>query len=491
MATVTTVDRRTPVLVGVAGVTGDAEPVELMAEALRAAAVDAGAPSLPAAIDRIAVPKGTWAYPDPARLVGERVGATDARTCLGEVGISQQTLVSRALRAVAAGESEVSVVVGGEARRWARRPGATETLQPGAVPDVLLAREPDFFAAPEMAVGMLVPPVQQYAVVENALGHHEGRTPAQLRDEIAGLWERYNMVARGNPAAAFREPRTAEAVGTPTPENRPLAFPYHKWHASQWTVDQAAALIVCSAEVARRHGIPADRWVFPVVGVDANHSVSLSRRRQLHRWPAMEVLGRAAALRIGRPLAEVEVIEVYSCFPSAVRVQQRELGLPPDGTPTVTGGMAFAGGPFNNFTYQATAAVVERLRERPGTLGVVTTVSGFLTKPGLAVWTTEPDGMPPLIDDLTEAAAAATPTVEVLAEHHGPATVASFTVTYDQMDPVRVVAVADVDEAGAVDDGRGGRRCVAVAEDRGLASQVIAGGFIGQTIGVDGLTFTA
>ena len=43
-----------------------------MALALEAAAADAGAPSLLAAVDRIAVPQGTWSYADPARLVADR-----------------------------------------------------------------------------------------------------------------------------------------------------------------------------------------------------------------------------------------------------------------------------------------------------------------------------------------------------------------------------------------------------------------------------------
>ena len=70
---------------------------------------------------------------------------------------------------------------------------------------------------------------------------------------------------------------------------------------------------------------------------------------------------------------EIEVVELYSCFPSAVRVQQRALGLPLDGTPTVTGGMAFAGGPFNNFVLQSMAAVVPLLRDGPDRLGCVMT----------------------------------------------------------------------------------------------------------------------
>ena len=203
----------------------------------------------------------------------------------------------------------------------------------------------------------------------------------------------------------------------------------------------------------------------------------------------MGVLGEAAAERLGRPLKDAEVIEVYSCFPSAVRVQQRELGLPLDGTPTVTGGMAFAGGPFNNFVYQATAAVVGRVRAEPGSVGVVTTVCGLLTKPGLAAWSAEPDGRSPLLEDLAERAASATPTVPVLETHKGPATVASYTVTADNDGPCRVAVIAEV---GLAEDRA---RCVAVAEDRALAATLAdrerTEPFIGTTVAVDGIGFAA
>ena len=475
-------DPRTPVLVGVGTASEPTEPSELMALAVENAARDAGSRSLLASIDRIAVPTGTWGYRDPGRLVADRVGATAARTHLGEVGVSQQTLVSQALRAIGAGRCEVAVVTGADARAWARA-GGVETTQPGAAPDELHTREPEFLAPPELAAGIAAP-VQQYAMIDNALRRAEGGTIAAHRAEVAALWARCNLVARDNPLAAFPAPRTAVDIDTPGPSNRPLAFPYNKWHASQWTVDQGAALILCSAGAARRHGVPPDRWVFPLVGVDADHSVALSRRRLLHRWPAMGVLGRAAAQRIGRPLAEAEVIEVYSCFPAAVRVQQRELGLPLDGTPTVTGGMAFAGGPFNNYVYQATAAVVAAVRATPGRLGLVTTVCGLLTKPGLAVWCAEPDGRPPLVDDLGPAADRATPQVTVLDAHRGKATVATYTVTFDAttMAPSRLAVIADT---GA------GERCVAVADDPGLAAAATATEFCGATIEVCGQSFTA
>jgi acetyl-CoA C-acetyltransferase len=475
------VDDRTPVLVGVGTSRADAEPVELMALAVEAAVRDAGAPSLSAAVERIAVPQGTWSYPDPARLVARRVGAPGARTYFARLGVPQQTLINEALRAITAGQCQVAVVVGGESRARTRRAEmagsvAAETAQPGSVPDVVMDREDDFIHQAEITVG-LVEPVAQYALIENALGAAEDQGTKEHAASIAELWERFNVVARSNPDAAFGAPRSAAELATASPTNRPLAFPYNKWHASQWTVDQAAALILCSAGAARAHHVPLDRWVFPWVGIDASHALSLSRRRFLHRWPAMAVLGRAATERIGRPLDQVEHVELYSCFPSAVRVQQRELGLPLGDTPTVTGGMAFAGGPFNNFVYQSTASMVARLRDQPASLGLVTTVCGLLTKPGLAVWSATPDGAAPLLSDLATEAAGATEAVDVADEHHGPARVVSGTVGYAGMERAATFVVAEIEP---------GRRCVATSDDPAVADAVLAGTLIGKDVQIAG-----
>ncbi len=265
-------DPRTPVLVGVGVSTGDAEPSELMTAALRAAVEDAGAPALLGAVDRVAVPQGSWSYLDPGRLVTAAVGAGRARTHLVELGVPQQSLINDALAAIVGGKSEVAVVVGGEARRWARRPGSVETEQPGAAPDVLHRRPGPLLEPVEMAT-RLWEPVQQYAMIDNALRSAEGRSLAEHRREVSELWERFNRVAGANPHAAFPAPMSAVAIDTPGVGNRPLAFPYNKWHSTQWTVDQAAALVLCSVEAARRSGVPADRWLFPLVGLESSHAV--------------------------------------------------------------------------------------------------------------------------------------------------------------------------------------------------------------------------
>ena len=485
-------DPRTPVLVGAAAVVQRADdPLaakdasELMAEAVVRACDDAGAPRLLGAIQRIAVPHGNWSYRDPARLVAERIGAR-VHTVLVDLGIPQQTLINDALRSIAAGALDVAVVVGGEALQRdavARRRGFSlpHVDEGQAHPDERQTPAAEIIAPAELAVGLVVP-VQQYAMIENALRGAQHQSIAAHRDAIAALWAAFDAVALKNPRALFAGGRAPGFIREPGPENRPLAFPYNKWHATQWTVDQAGALVFCSAAAARAHGAPRERWVFPRLGLESSHALSLSYRRDLHRWPAMGVLGRAAAAHLERPLASVEHVELYSCFPAAVRVQQRELGLPLDGVPTITGGMPFAGGPFNNFVLQATVAMAARVRADRGTLGLVSTVSGLLTKPGLAVWSSEPGEKTMLLGDLAAEARSATASLEGIADYRGPATVATYTVTYQGETPTRVVVIGDTPE---------GRRCVAQADDAHLAAWATAHELVGTTIVVAGTSFNA
>ncbi len=479
----------TPVLVGVGTAGFDADPLELMAEALRRAALDATgeerrARALLRTLERVAVPQGTWRYANPGRQVAARVGAGGAKSVLAALGIPQQTLVNQALSDLAQGRLEVCAVVGGEARGWARRhgvgPSGPEDPDPTSTPDWHLKPARDIVAPEEVAAG-LVAPVTQYAMIENALRAAEGLDLGAQRARIDALWARFNEVARRNPEAAFAEPKTAADLASDADGNRLLAFPYRKWHASQWTVDQAGALVLCSAGAARRLGVDPAAALFPLVGVAADHAVPLSRRRLLHRWPAMAVLGHAASSHLGRPLRSLEVVEVYSCFPAAVQVQQRELSLPLEGTPTVTGGMAFAGGPLNNFVLQATAAVARRLRQDREAQGLVTTVSGLLTKPGLGVWSSEPS-VPPLLEDFGAAAAAATEEVEVQAAGDGPADVATYTVVGGpSSEPEGLVALLERPD---------GRRLLARSTDRRLAEAAMAEELVGQRVEVRGTELT-
>jgi len=480
----------TPVLVGVAAVSQRlAKPGaglgerEIVVEAARKAVIDSGSRSITSRVGWIGATRGLSDLRDTAGAVAAELGCV-AHTVSAAVGIPQQTLVNVALNAIRSGTIEAALVCGGESK-WrsdvARRAGvelSSGVTGPDADEEMLPTAE--IVAAPEVAIGA-VAPAQQYAMIENARRPAVGLTFPDHLDDIAGLWAGFSAVAATNPMAAFPAPRSAESIRDAGPDNHPLAFPYNKWHVSQWSVDQSAALLLCSAGVARECGVPRDRWIFPLVGLESSHSLSLSRRRHLHGWAAMRVLGEAAAGAIGRPLAEIDHMELYSCFPAAVRVQQAELTIDQDRIPSITGGMTFGGGPFNNFVYQATVAMAERLRCEPQSLGLVTAVSGLLTKPGLAVWSTHPPVGEMLVADMVVQAAAATSEVPLDSDPDGVGTVATYTVVPVDRDPARVCAIIDLDS---------GARAVAAVNDPVLAKSAMEEDLIGHRVKVKATSFT-
>jgi len=461
---------------------------ELMAEAAAGAGADSGAPRVLAEVGRILSPRGTWDLVAPGAFVAQRIGASSAHSVRVSLGIPQQALLNDALLAIIHGDVAAALVVGGEARHCevlARRAGVELTpideteLEPDE--DRPLDRM-DELMTPAEREARVVLPIQQYALIENALGHAEGRSLEQHKNEISTLYEGFSKVAAKNPRAAFPEVRSAAFLRTPGTGNRPIAFPYNKWHVTQMNVDQAVAMLFTSVDKARAAGIDEDRWLYPHVSLWSSAACSLAIRKDMHRWPSMRVLGQAAADHLGEPLASVPHAELYSCFPVAVRVQQRELDLPLDGVPTVTGGMAFAGGPLNSYVLHANAEMAVHLREHRGDRGVVGAVSGLLTKPGLSVWSTEPPSDAPLIDDLAAPARASTDVVESVTGYEGDATIATYTVEYTGMDPTKVDVIADTPD---------GKRCVAVSEDDALAAQGTQESLIGMQIRVHGTTFDA
>ncbi len=475
-----------PVVVGAATVTREpqqpdeaADCAELLCAAAAAAIDDSGAPGLAASVDEVLVTRGLARLDDGAGRIAAAIGAPGAATVAYEPGIPQQTPINRAIQAVRSGAARAVLVAGAEAKRsddLARRAGieAPPRSPFAGEADRLIAPEGEIVARAEVAAGA-VSPVMQYAMIDSARRATLGLSLDAHRDDIASLWAGFNAVARHNPEAAFPAPLSAAQIREPSPANRLLAFPYNKWHSTQWSVDQAAAFVIVSTELADELGIDAERRVFPWVGLESSHQVSLSRRALLHRWPAMGVLGTAAERHLGRSLDSLEHSELYSCFPAAVRVQQAELGLDPQRPPTITGGMAFAGGPLNSFVFQATVAMIARLRAEPGSVGMVSAVSGFLTKPGLSVWSAAAPERPPLVADLRDEAAAATGTVDVDPDADGEGVIAACTVVPVDGEPLRVVAIVDLDD---------GCRAVAAADDGSLAAQAMREELIGARVGV-------
>ncbi len=477
-------DPRTPVLVGVGAVQQRLEdprvarePVELMIAALERAAADAGSDALLRRANSIRVPRGFWDYPDPGRIIAERFEARAARTQVAEIGVLQTTLFGHAAQAIAAGEEEVVLIAGGEAKYRSLRAQITGVPAPLAAqssvePDSVLRPAREIWSALEADLGLLMP-VNQYSIMETALRHAEGLSVDAHRHEVARLWADFSRVAAENPSAWNREAISADDIAGTRGGNRMLAFPYTKRHNSQWNVDQAAGLICCSIAAARAAGVAESRWVFPLAVADSNHMVPLSKRAELHRSHGFRIAGQRALEVAGLGVAAVEHLELYSCFPVAVRVQVRELGIPAGRRLTVTGGMAFAGGPLNNFVLQAMVRMAEILRADPGSTGMVTAVSGMLTKQGVSLWSTRPPAQPFRFVDVTAEVARDMKTVEVVGEYVGRATVAGYTVLYEADAPVRAVMICDLPD---------GRRTLGATTDPQLAAAMTVREFCARSV---------
>ena len=476
----------TPILVGVAAVqqrieeAGQGlEPVELMMEALRRAAADAGSEELLHRADRIEVPKGIWNYSDPARLVADGIGAKQAETVLAEIGVLQQTLLNRACNSIADGEAQVVLVTGAEAKYRSLRGQiegveVPESVQTDAEPDTTLVPDAELWSQVESNAGLGMP-VGYYAILDSALRHHQGLSVGEHRDLMARIYEGFSKVAADNPDAWAREPVAAEYIREHSPGNRMLAFPYTKLHNSQWNVDQSAGLIFCSVGLAQELGIPRNKWVFPLASTESNAMSVVSARRDLHRSHGFHVAGRRVLELAGKKAGDIEHMELYSCFPQAVRVQLAEIGLSEDRQLSVTGAMTFGGGPLNNFVFQATVKMTQLLRDDEGSCGLVTCVSGMNTKQACALYSSQPNTAGWQYADVTDEVRAATEECELVSGYEGPASIAGYTVLYQGDAPSRAVAVCDLPD---------GTRTVAYSEDSAVVEGMLVGEFVGRSVAI-------
>jgi acetyl-CoA C-acetyltransferase len=446
------VDDNTPVLVAVGSAVHrrDAGPVPSAVELMADAALDAGrdgSVDLLRAVGWLGMPKGTWSHENPGDAIAAATGMTYPHTVLAEVGILQQTVIGRAIEAVGDGAA-AALVVGGEAAHGSDGGAASAVAgsmaAPAAAPDERWTTDDYGLSYEELSRGFVDPPVV-YAVIESALAHRAGRTPVEQREHLGQLQSAFAAVTASNPDAWTTDPVSPDRIATPSTQNRLVATPYTKLCCSNLRVDQAAALLFTTVGRARAARIDESQWVFPYSSTESNLSVPVLHRPDLHRSPGAALAGGRALELGGVSIGDVDHLDLYSCFPAAVQVYAAELGVSLDRQLTVTGGMTFAGGPLNNYVLQSTAAMARVLRDEPGSVGFVTSVSGMLTKQGFSLWSTRPPASPFGFADVTDELRPTDVRRSEVAEHDGDSTVVGHTVQYDREGPVRVVAVVDTD----------------------------------------------
>ncbi|MBB2947752.1 acetyl-CoA C-acetyltransferase [Actinoplanes lutulentus] len=410
-------DPRTPILVGV-GQTSELldspdyrrrSPVELAADAARAALADTGADpaAVIAAVDTVATTRqfenslpGARAplgrsdnFP---RSVAQRLGAHPARAVLDVTGgHTPQRLVNEFAAAIAAGNHEVVLLSGSEAistilgyAQSPARPDFSEHVD-GDLEDRGFGL--DGLLDPHTAAHGLTDTTSQYALFDNARRARLKLSREDYATAMGELFAPFTRVAAANPHAAAPVERSAAELVTPTEANRPIADPYTRYVVARDKVNQGAAIVLMSVAAATRLGVPSERWVYLAGHADLRER-DLMDRADLSASPASVMAARHALEVAGIGFDSLEFVDLYSCYPIPVFTIADAFGLTADDRRglTVTGGLPFFGGAGNNYSMHAIASVVSLVRGQPGSCGFVGANGGVMSKYSAGVYTAAP-----------------------------------------------------------------------------------------------------
>lgn len=464
------IDHNTPILVGAGQKTWQTvdyarTPVDALCEAGAAALADVGIEGITGAVDAVGMirfiadttPGASALFPrNPGERMSRQLGINDASIFQGVIGgNTPQFMVNHFANQLARGNHDVVLVAGAETlasffaalrsgediSHWAEAAGE----EPPTV-----GHERAGHNAVELAHGMYEP-INTYPLFENSLRHHLGLSVQEHTTTMAELCSRMSQVGADNPLAWRQQAQTAEQISTVTPKNRYIGYPYTRAMNPVLEVDMAAAIVMTTVGKAAELGIDPARWVYLRGAADANDSWYVSERPSLFTSPAIAAAWNSVTAQTGITLDEITHFDIYSCFPSAVEIACRAIGLSPLDARgvTVTGGLPYFGGPGNNYSLHAIAQMMTSLREAGSGHGLVTANGLYLTKHSLGLYSTEPPTRPwqfihsgPLQQQLDRAA-----TLTLAADPQGKATIETYTVSFGREGPQRGIVIGR-NEAG-------------------------------------------
>jgi acetyl-CoA C-acetyltransferase len=472
------IDPRTPILVGCGQITdlagkpsSERSRVAFCAEAARVALADSGASigaeALGRKIDALAVLEffsdisPRFASPfgrssNPPRSVANRLDAAPRQLLYSHSGGNMpQYLVNRFAEEIANGETELALICGAELLRStqnARRAGQEIDWNEDPGGDPIRIGDKRFGFSDEEARHELRAAIHFYPLLENAIRGGLKRDVDSHMKAMGRLFERLAAVAKDNPLATRRKGFSAEELSTISDHNRWICFPYPRLMNANAIVDQAAAILVTSVGKAREWGIPQERWVFLHGCADGTDTWVVSERERLDTSPAINGCARLALEMAGKKVSDVAAFDLYSCFPSAVEVAMKEIGIAEDDPRpiSVTGGLPFFGGPGNNYVTHSIAEMMNVVRRKPGSFGMVTANGNYLTKHSAGLYSTEPTTGPWRREDpkKLQAELDARPKQRVQAKPSGTGTIETYCVAYGKDAPDRAYVFGRLHSSG-------------------------------------------
>ncbi len=391
-----------PVIVGVSQYTqpkntrNPKHPLELMTIVTEDSIRDTSVSRIKGFIDTIyMININSWSYKDAPRELSDIIGITPKTTIyLPDGGNSPQMLLNRAAIALSNNSAKAILIVGAEAAY------STYMAQKGKIslnwPE---RKDPDYMEGKlwhgttefENNYEFIRPPLT-YALFESALRAKSGASIQEHQVYLGRLFQKFSEISAKNRYSWSSKTFTPNEIYSASEKNRNVNHPYTKRMCANMFVDMSCSVLLTTERLAEELTIPNSRMVYLMGGANFENIFSVVRRPKLYNSPAIRMASEAALNQAGLSLDEIDMFDLYSCFPSIVQIAMKEIGIPSDDKRplTITGGMSFFGAPWSNYSLHAIATAVELIRRNPPLKIMVIANGGYNTKESIGIYGKSP-----------------------------------------------------------------------------------------------------
>ena len=422
------------------------EALHLMDKAVKEALSDSGNELVKDYIDEIRIPKGFWRYRDPGKWIARNNNFKNIPTTyVTKIGVLQQNLINEACQKIETGEINASIILGGEARFKQLRAVIEKKeyfeTKLDENPDFYIKAKEDLYGDEELAeLGAMA--VGYYATMETAIRKNDGEGIEEHQNNIALMYEEFSKIASENKDGWLNHPYAKEEILETSKKNKMLAYPYNKLHCTSWNVNQSAAIIICSEELANELEIDNKKRVYPISSSENNHMIAIQQRPKLYESLGMTYAANSINKMIERLDIKLDAYDLYSCFPAAIKMFTKSIGLDSEIPKTVTGSMPYAGGPLNSFVIHSTVKMIQKIRALEVKYGLITGVSGMMTKQSFCIWGKEYKEHF-IFDDVTERAKLDESPIELSNISEGKGEIIGYTIIEGSENAAKAVLYLD------------------------------------------------
>ncbi len=413
------------------------DPMGLMTQASKRAAGIISSKKVLTQLDGIMVVKPVSRHcPSPAKLLAQNLDASPKFTQVSGIGgNSPQMLINIAAGMIARNELDSVLIAGAET--YVQR-----DKNPERVESALFRGIPKEYSGDDLIGSTplenhhgIEHPTQGFPLFETALWAASGLDLQSYLIKIGKLWSTFSQAASRNPYAWTKEAKSPETIITQGKDNRPTAFPYTKYMNSFVTVDQGAAIILAAEETAMKYPAKNRRTVYFLGGGYAeDRQRFMIKKSDFTSSPPLKAAVEKALMRSGMPLENLDCFDLYSCFPCAVSIAKKMIGISDDDPRalTLTGGLGFFGGPGNNYNLHGVATLAEKISMGEHSNGLVTALGWFMHKHAAGVYGSMPLGGRFQDHDIRDQKTplAGNDPVKIIDRVNGKGTIETYTIIY-------------------------------------------------------------